>query len=307
MVQALKQAIRDHGASMRILPVFRLEELRQEIGDFARHETLNGFQQYIVDKMYRFDIPDTGFDVASILMLAVPNPAYAKVVFQWQGSRYPVASLIRYAPGEEEPQTASARWLAGFLEPRGFHLHPMPDLPLKRLAVRSGLAVYGRNNITYVDGMGSFFTLYAYASDLPCGDGDWSDLRRADLCDGCGICLHTCPTGAIRADRFLIDNERCLSYFNEGPGDFPEWLSPQVHHLVYDCLECQRACPMDAETIGNVVGPVEFSEEETGRILGGGNFGGFDPVLQEKMRMLGMNQWMAALPRNLEALFQQMQ
>jgi epoxyqueuosine reductase len=31
-----------------------------------------------------------------------------------------------------------------------------PILPLKLLAVRSGIAEYGRNNITYASGMGSF-------------------------------------------------------------------------------------------------------------------------------------------------------
>jgi epoxyqueuosine reductase len=32
-------------------------------------------------------------------------------------------------------------------------------LPLKSLAVRSGLAAYGRNNVCYVPGMGSFLEL----------------------------------------------------------------------------------------------------------------------------------------------------
>ena len=32
------------------------------------------------------------------------------------------------------------------------------NIPLKRLAVESGAAVYGRNNITYVDGLGSLYS-----------------------------------------------------------------------------------------------------------------------------------------------------
>jgi epoxyqueuosine reductase len=38
---------------------------------------------------------------------------------------------------------------------------------LKRLAVRSGLARYGRNNVTYVEGMGSFLELSASLTDMP--------------------------------------------------------------------------------------------------------------------------------------------
>ncbi|MEE9378294.1 MAG: hypothetical protein V3V33_09695 [Candidatus Lokiarchaeia archaeon] len=40
-------------------------------------------------------------------------------------------------------------------------------LPQKTLAVRSGLAEYGRNNITYIPGMGSFHRLTTLYSDFP--------------------------------------------------------------------------------------------------------------------------------------------
>ncbi|MFW5685834.1 MAG: 4Fe-4S double cluster binding domain-containing protein [Spirochaetota bacterium] len=122
---------------------------------------------------------------------------------------------------------------------------PASRLPLKRLAVSCGLAVYGRNNITYVAGMGSFLTLAAHYSNLEPEDLDWSEPVTAKACARCEACVAACPTGAIRADRFLIDNERCLSYFNESPGTFPPWLSANVHHCVYDCLICQSACPMN--------------------------------------------------------------
>ena len=36
---------------------------------------------------------------------------------------------------------------------------------MKLAAVRSGLAQYGRNNICYVEGMGSFFSFHAYLTD----------------------------------------------------------------------------------------------------------------------------------------------
>ena len=44
------------------------------------------------------------------------------------------------------------------------------QLPEKLLAVRSGLARYGRNNISYVKGLGSFAFLSSYYSDMPCAE-----------------------------------------------------------------------------------------------------------------------------------------
>ena len=45
--------------------------------------------------------------------------------------------------------------------------------PLKPLAVRLGLVRYGRNNVTYAPGMGSYIQLLGYLTDasLPLPDG----------------------------------------------------------------------------------------------------------------------------------------
>ena len=85
----------------------------------------------------------------------------------------------------------------------------------ERLGVQSGLSEYGRNTITYVDGLGSNFSLAAYFSAMPCEDDKWRNVVTAEMCHSCSICIDNCPTGAIRKDRFLIDNQRCLSAMNE--------------------------------------------------------------------------------------------
>ena len=51
-----------------------------------------------------------------------------------------------------------------------------PILPLKLLAVHGGIAEYGRNNITYVSGMGSFMRLTAVYSDMPCETDHWREV-----------------------------------------------------------------------------------------------------------------------------------
>jgi epoxyqueuosine reductase len=182
---------------------------------------------------------------------------------------------------------------------------PAPDLPLKRLAARSGLAAYGRNNVCYVDGMGSHLSFAAYYSDVPCDDERWMELRPAARCARCKVCLNDCPTGAIRESRFLIDNQRCLSYLNESSGDFPGWLPASVHHCVYDCLRCQLRCPMNKEVAGNVTGPIEFDREETEMLLAGAPVGSLPPALQRKARHLGIDEWPPdAIARNLKTLFE---
>lgn len=69
--------------------------------------------------------------------------------------------------------------LTKVLEPAGYQATPSL-LPLKSLAAHSGLAVYGRNNICYVPGMGSFLELVGLYSDLPCSEDTWQEARTID-------------------------------------------------------------------------------------------------------------------------------
>lgn len=304
IVESFQQEVVAHGDKCRIVPAGRLKDLRQDIEDFRNNGHLNGFQKYIVNNMYQFDLPSCGFEVRSIVVIASPVPSYANVVFNWQNRKIPVIGLARSYDGKADAATATKQCLTGLLESTGYHLSEAPQLPLKRLAVRSGLAAYGRNNICFVDGMGSFLTLVAYLSNLEPVDDNWYSIRQIDSCANCTACLSNCPTGAILKDRFLINNERCLSYFNESSDDFPEWLPKSVHHCLYDCLMCQNICPANKEYINNVVGPVEFDERETNLLLSGEPMAKFPPDLEHKAKFLGMDRWIDAIPRNLKILLE---
>ncbi|TCL59716.1 epoxyqueuosine reductase [Hydrogenispora ethanolica] len=304
MIELLSQEILSHGDKSRILPLERLADLQKDIAEFEERQDLNGFQKWIAGSLYQFDSPAADFGSRSLLIIASPNPAYAKVIFHWQGQKVPLICLARSEMGKKAAPARTKQYLTRFLKPLGYHIQAAPRLPLKRLAVRSGLAAYGRNNICYVEGMGSFFTLVAYFSDIPCDAGDWHELRVMEHCQSCNACLKNCPTGAILPERFLIDNERCLSYFNESPGDFPDWLPRSVHHCLYDCLMCQRICPQNRERIDHVTGPVEFDEAETALLLSGKTLPEFPPALRRKVRFLGMDEWLGAMPRNIRVLLE---
>jgi epoxyqueuosine reductase len=288
-----------HGEQFRLIPIERLAGLKEELRAFRESEPLNTFQRWIVDDHYRLDVPPSDFPVRSILLVAIPHPPYATVELRRHGELRRCLSLV------QSDFEATTKDLGVALGSLGFRVAPALDLPLKRLAARSGLAAYGRNNICYAEGLGSHFSLAAYFSDIPCGHEPWAEIRPAPACDRCTACLRSCPTGAIREGRFLIDNERCLSFLNERAEDFPAWLPAEAHHALYDCLACQRRCPMNRKLADRVVGPVLFDEEETEALWAGVPVDELPPALQRKARTLGLHQWPPqAIARNVRALFE---
>lgn len=302
--EALIDRIGKTGSRAAIVPARRIEELRSEIEAMRGSGTFNGYQDYIAREIYRYGPDDPAFPFRSVAIIAAPSPPYADVFFSWKGERVPAKSLARSFRGRPDAAEEARKSLEAFCSERGIRAVEAPRLPLKRLAVRAGLARYGRNNIAYAEGMGSFLSLSAYFTDLPAEEGAWREAETMEACASCSACLGACPTQAIREDRFLLDNERCLSCYNEGPGDFPAWLPAGVHHSLYDCLICQLACPVDAPFLRTKAGPFEFDEAETEALLSGKGVEGFDPGSLEVARLLNFHDYRAAIPRNLRALIE---
>lgn len=298
MLKRLLQEINSHGDKLVLIPVNRLDNLREELDLLSREEELNGFQRWIVEELYQYKLPEAGFEVRSILLMALAHPSYAEVELNWQGSLHKVISLVM--PDFEETSIQ----VEELLREGGYHCSPANNLPLKRLAVQSGLATYGRNNVTYIEGLGSNFSYKAYYSDIPCEEDCWRPVTIAEACRNCKLCIKNCPTGAIRPERYLIDNQRCLSAMNEMPGDFPEWLPSSVHHTMYDCLRCQEICPMNKGYKDNVLRTVMFSEEETKQLLEGAPYDTFSDSMKARTKLLGLDEWLAAIPRNLSILME---
>ncbi len=292
-----EEAIR-HGDRVRIVSVKHLEDLKNNIEHFKNAEELNGFQKWIANEMYQFDIPDTGFEVNSIILMALYHPFSANIEFIYQGKKYHAKSLVR---SEFEK---SRQYLRDFLNLYHFHLIETHNLPLKRLAVQSGLAIYGRNNITYVEELGSNISYLSFYSDIPCEKDEWREQVVAKICNNCKICINACPTGAIRKDRFLIDNQKCLSAMNEVAGEFPDWLPNEVHHTLYDCLRCQERCPMNASVVSDQLETIYLSEEETLMLLEGKGANDFSQEFLKNVNKIGLFDWAEGLPRNLLAIIQ---
>ena len=187
------------------------------------------------------------------------------------------------------------------LEPAGLHIQ-MANIPRKLLAVRSGLAQYGKNNITYIPELGSFYRLVAFVSDLPGMEDCWQDLSFLNECTNCDVCTKACPGGAIGAGRFLLHAERCLTFHNERPPEFPAWLNPSWHHCLVGGMVCQKVCPVDKSFRKWVVDGPSFSAQETDLITQKVNRDKFPRETIQKLDQLDMIEYLGVLGRNLQAL-----
>lgn len=104
-------------------------------------------------------------------------------------------------------------------------------------AVRSGVGFTGRNGCLIVPGYGSWvflselLTTLSLEADTPC----------IDNCRGCGACIKSCPTGALKVGN-SPDCRLCLSALTiEQPGHAPQ-LPPDQRTLA-GCDRCQEVCP----------------------------------------------------------------
>jgi len=162
----------------------------------------------------------------------------------------------------DDIQAEVAVTLAASLAPAGLSAAPM-RLPEKLLAVCAGVARYGRNNIAYVDGHGSFVELVTCVSDLAPGADPWAGPRSLPRCDSCEACRRPArpePSGTTGSCCTASAVSHCT---NESERPFPEWIDPPRHHCLVGCLRCQRCCPEDLAGRDEVAETAAFDERET--------------------------------------------
>ena len=301
MIAQLLDHLEENGYRGRVVPIGHLGDLQEEI--LARHE-----QGLIDDELYQlylsgfvFQPPESLPAARSLIVVAVPHPQF-RITFTWQGEPVPaiVPPTYLYA---REVNAQVGELLTRHLEPAGYHA-VRGMLPVKLLAVRSGLAAYGQNNITYVPGLGSFHRLAAFYSDLPCPEDPWQAAAMMDRCQTCTACQRACPGGAIAADRFQLHAERCITFHNEKPADvpFPAWLDPAWHNCLIGCMHCQRVCPENRAVIGWVEDAASFSEQETALFLRGVPLDQLPAETVDKLRQADLESQYDSMPRNLAAL-----
>ena len=284
-----------HGCAARIVKACRAANLRGDILELGTENAVD--KEFYKERLGSFDfkIPD---DAHSLIVVAVPRPQ-SQAIFSFGGQ-----TLALILPPTYVAYDRTRKWventLSDHLRPDGYSVK-RALLPLKLLAAQSGLCHYGRNNICYVDGMGSFFELVACFSDMPCEDDHWQKPEMMPTCENCQACRSNCPTGAISNDRFLLRAERCLVYHNEKNGSipFPKWIDHSWHNCLVGCMRCQSVCPQDKKFMNWIVEKEEFSEEETILLLNETSKDRLPEKTAQKLANLDLLEDVGVLPRNL--------
>jgi epoxyqueuosine reductase len=244
--------------------VDHLKELQAEIDKLKNEGKLSGnkvYRSYLSD--LKFEMPRNLPEAKSVIVIAVFTKLML-VNFHLHGRKHEIMLPHYYEGGE---RTCADNGLKKIVMGNECKFE-RAWVNLKLLAVRSGLGEYGRNNLCYVEGMGSLLKLFAYFTDYHCEDS-WSEAKIMDCCQDCGICMSNCPNNCITKENFVIDAGRCLSLYNEIGGEFPEWINTSAHNAIMGCLRCQLCCPANRDVVKQTGRLEDITEEETAKILNG--------------------------------------
>jgi epoxyqueuosine reductase len=294
------EPLEKEGCKAKVVSVEHLADLQTEIKQrYSDGEFDVEFANRYIPR-FKFQTP-ADLDAKSIVVVAMPRLP-TRAVFNYKGKKHAFILPPTYTAYDEK-RLQVENLVAQSVGADGYRI-ASPDLPLKLLASRSGLTRYGRNNIAYVEGMGSFMRLTAVYSDMPTESDDWGKAEMMPQCQNCNLCQNACPTGAISTDRFLLHAERCLTYHNEKPGDipFPDWIKQEWHNCVIGCMKCQAACPQNRPYLKQVGEKAEFTEEETGLLLKGASSEEIPVDTMRKMKLLSLTDYLSMMPRNLSVL-----
>lgn len=298
MIDKLLDHLGEEGCRGQVVPVQHLSDLQAEIEGHYREGRID--QDVYRENLtaFNFSLPDSLPEACSLIVVATPQPP-VRVTFAWDGRPLPLIAPPGYLHWRKTGRRVEDL-LMEVLGPQGYRVAPA-IVPKKLLAVRSGLAAYGKNNICYVPGMGSFLSLTVYFSDLTCPDDPWREAQMMAACQNCHACERNCPVGAITAERFLLHAERCITFHSERAREipYPSWIDPSWLECLVGCMRCQRVCPQNKDVREWVEDGVAFTQEETALLLQGVPLAQLPAATVEKVEQGDLVGLLDVMPRNV--------
>lgn len=297
LCRMLIDEIKSCGLKASTTSIEHIGEIKEEINSLKEQYLINNrlYEEYLS----WFDFNNRGGMQNAKTILVIAYPQFITNVYFEYDKKYTAILPPTYVYNEADSRVESL--VCRILNSYGYSMRKAA-LPAKLLAVRTGLGMYGRNNICYVDGMGSFLRLYIYYTDMPCDEDSWTEKRVMPQCSQCGACVRACPTNCIDEERFLIHAHRCITYFNENEGEFPDWINKGWHNSVVGCIKCQALCPVNKEFICKRQCEAQLEKGEIELILKKTPIEQIPPSLKLKLDNLNLTEYYNVLHRNLSVL-----
>jgi epoxyqueuosine reductase len=290
----------EKGFKAKMVAVEHVPELKQDIDEKYRKGLFDPEFYQAELSSFDFEKPEQLPNATSIIVVAAPQPK-SMVHIESNEKRYTIIVPPTYSYATDKQ---AGGMLEAALTGSGYHV-AKARLPFKLLAVHSGLAQYGTNNISYIDGMGSFYRLAAFYTDLPLIEDNWGEMQTMERCEKCSACIQVCPSGAITKERFLIRGERCITFHNERNVEFPGWIDPAWHNTLVGCLHCQRVCPVDKDVFQRVEDNGVMSGEDANRLMSGASRDELSDAGIQLIEQLGLMEYYDRLGRNLKMLMRE--
>ncbi|MBU1101534.1 MAG: twin-arginine translocation signal domain-containing protein [Bacteroidetes bacterium] len=260
----------------------------KEVGEWFRKLDSEGklgsnatFKKYI--GAFNFNPQEILPGAKSLILISIPM-GMQSITFRRAGKNYDILIPSGYWDDGVTYEGTEARIRDDLMLDASVNMEPRVKLPLKTLSVRSGLADYGKNNITFVREYGSFHQLIAFYTDIEMEDS-WRPINMLRLCKGCDICKDKCPTKCIRDENFVINVDKCVTLYNELEDPMPEWMPAEAHNAFVGCIHCQYTCPANAEGIKNIGKIADVNEEETEYLLSDRTDEKMQKHLSEKLKL----------------------
>lgn len=176
-----------------------------------------------------------------------PGPA-------WPGT----GRVARFATDDHySPLRAVLESMADTLRESGFRAEVRCDdnrLVDRAVAVRSGIAWWGKSTMALAPGVGPWMLLGSVLTDADLEP----TIPMVRDCGTCDACIPACPTGAIVAPG-VLDARKCIAAILQSRGPIPLHIRDAIGDRWYGCDECLTACPPGARLVSE-------SAQELGRV-----------------------------------------